>query len=120
MASRTERSLPLSTLSPFRPFRLSLCPPYAFDSLTPESLSSGNLGVMSTVEQRYRESLGRWTGCQRVERTAAPFSEFRAMLLHKARIANPSGDDRALRLAVARSLYRSDPAMLKLISAIDD
>ena len=74
---------------------------------------------MVSVEKSYRTALGRWSGQERVARSAALFSQLRAMLLLKAQREEPGLSERALMLRVAASLYRRDPETLRLLAMLD-
>ncbi|REJ85092.1 MAG: hypothetical protein DWQ36_14515 [Acidobacteria bacterium] len=76
---------------------------------------------MNTIEKRYREEIGRWTGQQRVQRTASLLGEVRVMLRHReqSRATRPLSESE-LRRAVAARLYRTDPRTQRLIARLEE
>lgn len=71
---------------------------------------------MSIIEIKYRESLRKMSGIEKVERTLTLFNSIKEMI--QLKIINESGNlnSRQLQKKVAKKLYVSDEEIQKLIN----
>ncbi len=74
---------------------------------------------MSRIEKEYRQRLGRWSGQQKVARSAALFGEVREMLRRRIEASEPGLDEREVRRRIAESLYRTDRQAQALLALLD-
>jgi hypothetical protein len=74
---------------------------------------------VSEVEQHYRSEIGRWSGQERVRRSAALLAEMKSILARKIAAADPSLDRAGLERRVAECLYRTDREARRLLDLLD-
>lgn len=74
---------------------------------------------MKGVEEQYREAIGGWSGCRRVERSQDLFADVREMVTRRIVAREPELAPSEVRRRVAEQIYRSDRETLRLLSRLD-
>jgi hypothetical protein len=73
-----------------------------------------------TVEEIYREHIRSMTGTERGYQAFVLFQSFYEMLAYRIKKEQPEISERALRIALAKRLYGTDPRTMELIRMCEE
>jgi len=73
-----------------------------------------------TVEEIYREHIRSMTGTERCYQGMLLFQSFYEMLAYRIKKEQPEIGERALRIALAKRLYGTDPRTMELIRMCEE
>jgi len=73
-----------------------------------------------SVEEVYREYIRSLSGTERGHRAFVLFQSFYEMLAYRIKQEQPEIGERALRIALAKRLYGTDPRTMELIRMLEE
>ena len=73
-----------------------------------------------SVEEVYREHIRSLSGTERGYRAFVLFQSFYEMLAYRTKQEQPDIGERALRIALAKRLYGTDPRTMELIRMLEE